>query len=106
MNGGSQKIACLSVDVEPDLWCPEQRLRLFEDDARLDALCSMLRRSNVPLTCFVVMKHAARYAQTLSSVANAVEAEFAVHSFSHNQHAPATVEEARRAWDTYCDIWN
>ncbi len=105
-DGAPRKIACLSVDVEPDLWCPTQRLRLFEDDARLEALCSLLRRSNVPLTCFVVMKHAARYARPLASVAKAIEAEFAVHSFSHDQRAPATADEARRAWDMYCDIWN
>jgi hypothetical protein len=101
-----QKIACLSVDVEPDLWCPEQRIRLFESDERLDALCSLLQRRNVPLTSFVVMKHAARYAQALTAVAKAIEVEFAVHSFGHDQRAPATADEARRAWDSYCDIWN
>jgi peptidoglycan/xylan/chitin deacetylase (PgdA/CDA1 family) len=102
----SQKIACLSIDVEPDLWCPKERLRLFESASRLDALCSLFRRNGVPLTCFVVMKHATRYKEALASVADAVEIELAVHSFSHDQRSPATADEVRRAWDTYCDIWN
>jgi len=104
--GVSRKIACLSVDVEADLWCPEERIRLFEDDARLEALCSLLRASNVPLTCFVVMKLAGRYARSMASLAKAIDVEFAVHSFSHDQRAPATAEEVRRAWDAYCDVWN
>jgi len=102
----SQKIACLTVDVEPDLWCPDQRIRLFEDEARLDALCSLLQRRNVPLTCFVVMKHAPRYARSFAALAKAVDVEFAVHSFSHDQRSPATADEVRRAWDTYCELWD
>jgi peptidoglycan/xylan/chitin deacetylase (PgdA/CDA1 family) len=105
-DGKLPKIACLSIDVEPDLRCPDQRIRLLEDDTRLDALCSLLRRNNVPLTCFVVMKHAARHARVFTSLANKVEAEFAVHSFSHDQRSPATAEEVGRSWDTYCDLWN
>ena len=85
-----EKIACLSMDVEPDLRCPHQRIRLFEDDARIDALSALLRRNNVPLTCFVVMKHAARYGQALLSLASMVDSEFAVHSYSHDQHSPAS----------------
>jgi len=106
VTGRFRKIACLSVDVEPDMRCPEQRIRLFEDDVRFNAFCSLLQRSNVPLTCFVVMQHAARYAQPLAALAKASEVEFAVHSFSHDQRAPATADEVRRSWDTYCEIWN
>jgi hypothetical protein len=101
-----RKIACLSIDVEADLWCPEQRIRLFEDAARLDALCSLLRANNVPLTCFVVMNIARRYHRSFDALAKTIDAEFAVHSFSHNQRTPATAEEVERAWDTYCEIWN
>jgi peptidoglycan/xylan/chitin deacetylase (PgdA/CDA1 family) len=103
---GLRKIACLSVDVEPDLWCPQERIRLLDDDARLDALCSLLRQANVPLTCFIVMKYAARYAQALASLAKEIKAEFAVHSFSHDRQFPASADEARRSWETYCELWN
>ena len=37
---------------------------------------------------------------------NAIEAEFAIHSFSHDQRSPATLDEVRRAWDAYCDLWS
>lgn len=101
-----RKIACLTVDVEPDLWCPQQRIRLLEDDARMHALTSLLRRNNVPLTCFVVMQHAARHARSFASLAKAIDVEFAVHSYSHDQRSPATADEVRRAWDTYGELWN
>jgi peptidoglycan/xylan/chitin deacetylase (PgdA/CDA1 family) len=106
MSDSPSKIACLSVDIEPDLHCPEQRIRLFEDEDRLDALCSLLQRNGVPLTSFVVMKYAANYARSLAAIAKTVELELAVHSFSHNQSTPATTDEVRRGWETYCDIWN
>lgn len=83
-----------------------QRNRLFEDEARLEALCSLLRRYGVPLTCFIVMKHAACYAQPLASLAQATEVEFAIHSYSHDTRAPATREEVKRSWNVYCELWN
>ncbi len=101
-----QKIACLSVDVEPDLWCPQRRIRLFENDAHLDALCALLRRRGVPLTSFVVMKDAARYAAAFAELEKAIEVEFAVHSFNHDQRLPVTADEVKRAWDAYGDLWN
>jgi hypothetical protein len=102
----SQKIACLSVDVEPDLGRSTEQVRLFEDESRLDALCSLLRREDVPLTCFVVMKHAKFYADSLSFLADRISVEFAVHSFSHDQRFPASVTEISWAWDSYCNLWN
>jgi peptidoglycan/xylan/chitin deacetylase (PgdA/CDA1 family) len=100
------KIACLSIDMELDLYCPDKRIRLLEEGTRLATFCSLLQRHNVPLTCFVVMQHATRYADALARLASATQTEFAVHSYSHDQDCPATVDEVRRSWDAYCDIWN
>lgn len=101
-----QKIACLSLDMEPDLRCPDQRIRLLEEDHKLDTLTSLLRREDVPLTAFVVMKHARPYADRLNALARKVKVEFAVHSYSHNQVEPASADEIERSWDEYCDVWN
>jgi hypothetical protein len=104
--GLNRKIACLSVDVEPDLHCPGGRTRLFEDERRLDALAATLRRHDVPMTCFVVMKHARAYKDALQWLAGTVNLELAVHSYSHDQQAPATAREAVQSWDAYCETWN
>lgn len=101
-----QKIACLSLDLEPDLGCPERRIRLLDEDDKLGALALLLRRENVPLTTFVVMKYARPYGDRLNVLAQTAEIEFAVHSYSHNQSEPASANEIERSWAEYCDVWN
>ena len=101
-----QKIACLSIDMEPDLGCPSQQIRLLNENNKLEALGSLLQREDVPLTIFVVMKHARRYADPLNALAQMCEVEFAVHSYSHNQAEPASANEIDRSWGEFCDVWN
>ena len=101
-----QKVACLSLDLEPDLGCPDQRIRLLDEDDKLSALTLLLRRENVPLTTFVVMKYARPYGDRLNVLARTADIEFAVHSYSHNQAEPASADEIKRSWDEFCDVWN
>jgi peptidoglycan/xylan/chitin deacetylase (PgdA/CDA1 family) len=100
------RLACLTLDLEPDLRCPEHRLRLFDDDDRFDGFLAMLAEAAVPLTCFTVMSIAPRYADRLALLRERAPVEFAVHSFSHDPAQPATEDELRRAWDTYTELWN
>jgi hypothetical protein len=102
----AKRLACLSVDMEPDLRCPDARIRLLDDEHRLEALCSLLAGENVPLTSFVVMKHARRYADRLNALARQTAVEFAVHSYSHDQNAPASEDEIKRSWDAFGEVWN
>jgi peptidoglycan/xylan/chitin deacetylase (PgdA/CDA1 family) len=92
--------------MEPDLRCPEQRIRLLDDDDKLEALIGLLTRERVPLTSFTVMKHAARYADRLNALAQKANVEFAVHSYSHNQAKPASKDEVKLSWDAFCNLWN
>jgi hypothetical protein len=100
------KIACLSIDMEPDLGCTKQKIRLLDEDRKLEALSSLLRQEDVPLTAFVVMKHARRYADRLNALARMSDVEFAVHSYSHNQAEPASASEINRSWDEFSAVWN
>ena len=101
-----QRIACLSIDMEPDLRCPNQRIRLLEDEHRLEEFVRILRRYGVPLTSFTVMSHAKRYIERLNALAREIPVEFAVHSFSHDNANPASVFEIARARDAYESLWN
>lgn len=105
-NASPRRIACLSVDMEPDLRCPDMRIRLLEDDARRTALTSLLRTEAVPLTSFTVMAHARRYIDQLNALAREVDLEFAIHSYSHDTDNPASAEEVRRAVEAFGELWN
>jgi peptidoglycan/xylan/chitin deacetylase (PgdA/CDA1 family) len=100
------RIACLSIDMEPDLRDPSRRIRLLEDDARMQALTDLLRRERVPLTVFAVMSEARRYADRLNALAAEATVEFGVHSFSHDVANPASDYEVRRAIETFGEVWN
>ena len=101
-----EKIACLSLDLEPDLWCPQRRTRLFESDERLLAFSSLLKKHDVPLTIFTVMKYARSYADRLRALSETLSTELAVHSYSHDTSNPATADEIARAVDEFGSLWN
>lgn len=100
------RLACLTIDMEPDLRCPQRRIRLLEDDARFEMFTQLLRRSRVPLTSFTVMSVAPRHIDQLNALAREAEVEFAVHSYSHDTKNPASEYEVRRSWETYGELWN
>lgn len=102
----NRKVACISIDMEPDLRDPEKRIRLLDDDHRMDAFAALLQREGVPLTSFTVMSHAPRYLDRLNALAQRCEVEWAVHSYSHDTAHPASREEAKRAWETFGELWN
>jgi hypothetical protein len=101
-----RKLACLTIDMEPDLRDPEQRIRLLDDDRKLRALIDGLRSHDVPLTVFTVMSHARRYVDRLNALADELPVEFAVHSYSHDTNNPASVMEIRQAAEVYGELWN
>jgi hypothetical protein len=91
--------------MEPDLRCPERRIRLLDDDRRLESFTSLLSHERVPLTSFTLMGEAKRYFDRLQAMAAAATVEFAVHSFSHDTTQPASEDEVRRSWETFGDLW-
>jgi len=99
------KIACLTLDLEPDLRAPDGRVRLLDDDTKLEWLLGLLKREAVPLTCFTVMSLGERYADRLRALVRE-DIEFAVHSFSHDRSQPASDYEVRRSWDVYGNLFN
>ncbi len=101
----SERIACMSMDIEPDLRDPSRQIRLLDDDARMQALVDVLTAERVPLTSFTVMVHARRHADRLAALAARVTMEYAVHSFSHDTAQPASETEVRSAKEAYQDLW-
>lgn len=102
----SKQVACLSLDLEPDLRDPSQRIRLLDDDSRLQALIALLKRENIPLTIFTVMKHAGQYLDRLNALARETSVEYAVHSYSHDTENPASEYEIRSSYATFGELWN
>jgi len=92
--------------MEPDIHDPSGRIRLLDDDARMQNLVELLRREDVPLTVFTVMTHARQYLDRLKALARESKVEFAVHSFNHDTANPASEYEIRRSYETFGELWN
>jgi peptidoglycan/xylan/chitin deacetylase (PgdA/CDA1 family) len=101
-----EKIACLTLDLEPDLRSPDKRVRLLEHPGKLERLLDFLKNSQTPLTCFSVMSLAKHYRDELLALSQRMEIEFAVHSFSHDKKNPASANEIERCWDEFGALFN
>jgi hypothetical protein len=101
-----EKLACFSIDVEPDLGCAGGDIRLFEDESKMTRLVRLFQAENIPLTCFTVMESALRYRRQLAELSKTLDAEFAVHSFSHDTQNPTSKDELARSWEAFGEIWN
>jgi hypothetical protein len=100
------RLACLTIDMEPDIFDPEKRIRMLDDDARTEAFGAFLRKNDVPLTCFTLLSQARRYRDRLDALAAITPVEFAAHSYSHDVSQPASTDEVRRSWEAFGEIWN
>lgn len=100
------KVACLTLDLEPDLRAPDGRVRLLEDDRKLEWLLALLKREGVPLTCFTVMSLGERYGERLRALAREADIDFAVHSFSHDRTQPASDYEVDRSWQAFGELFD
>ncbi|RAU21836.1 hypothetical protein CU669_11050 [Paramagnetospirillum kuznetsovii] len=105
VSGARRRVACISIDVEGDHSCPDKRIRLLESRDKVLSLTRLLEARKVPLTVFMVMSLADRYRMALEKIAGAVPTEFAVHSFSHDLHRAASLDEIQRARDEYIRQW-
>ena len=102
----TKRYACLTIDMEPDLRCPDRRIRLLDEDHRFAAFTELLRREGVPLTSFTLMNQARRHFDRLEAMAQLATVEFAVHSYSHDTTNPASSDEVCRSWNAFGELWN
>jgi peptidoglycan/xylan/chitin deacetylase (PgdA/CDA1 family) len=98
------RLACLTLDVEPDER-EHAAIRLFDEPQRFGWFRDILRDAGAPLTAFVVMRYADRYAAALARLAAAIPVELAVHSYSHDPARTASADEVRRARDIHAALW-
>jgi peptidoglycan/xylan/chitin deacetylase (PgdA/CDA1 family) len=104
MTSATERLACVTIDVEPDE-PGDGGIRLFDEPHRFAWFRDVLRDAKVPITAFVLMRHAQRYAPALAELAAAVPVELAVHSFSHDRARTASLDEVRRARDAFTLLW-
>jgi peptidoglycan/xylan/chitin deacetylase (PgdA/CDA1 family) len=102
----SRKLACVTLDIEPDLRDPQRRVRLF-DDARLRSRYeSTIQANDLKVTGFLVTSLIEPYGQALRQLSQQIPMEYSLHSHSHNARDTSSREEITRAVDAYQAFFN
>lgn len=99
----SPKIACFTLDLEPDLFT-EDTHQILLDDNHFKRIESFFSRNQLKLTVFVVAKMLAAGLPIREKFAN-IATEFELHSYSHDVDYPDSEEEILQAKRAYLDYF-
>ena len=101
----SQKIACLTIDVEPDIGSSAPEIELFQDRQRLDELAGILERHQAVLTGFLVTRLLLEAPELIRQADASLPIRWELHSHSHRQEEPDSERELNLAIEAYQDFF-
>jgi peptidoglycan/xylan/chitin deacetylase (PgdA/CDA1 family) len=86
----SRKIACITLDVEPDFKDPGGRILLFEDEALLNQYARIIEENGAKVTAFLVTSLLDRYGDRYRRLGELIPVEFEIHSHAHDVRNPCS----------------
>lgn len=93
----SRKIACLTLDMEPDYGDPEGHIRLLENPEYFEHYTDIIQRHNAKVTMFTVTSLFERFWEHLNELGKRIPLEYAAHSYSHDPHNAASRDEVEKS---------
>lgn len=93
----SRRIACLTIDMEPDYGDPEGHIRLLENPDFFEQYTSIINKHDAKVTMFTVTSLFERYGDKFEQLKNIIPLEYAAHSHSHDPHNGATQNEVENS---------
>ena len=100
----TQKIACITLDVEADFLDAAGRIRLFEDEALFDRYVSLIRKRGVKITAFLVTSLLQKHGEAYKRLSAQIPVEFAIHSHAHDMQDPCSRADIELAVRTFQDF--
>lgn len=99
------KIACITLDMEPDHGDPDRRIRLFDAPGFLDRYVDIVQTHGVKVTMFTVTSLFAIYSEQFRGLENRIPLEYEVHSHVHDPRNACGLDEVEaslRAYEEFC----
>ena len=93
----SRKIACLTLDMEPDYGDPDGHIRLLENPEYFERYTSIINKHNAKVTMFTVASLFERFGEQFERLGDSFPLELAAHSYSHDPHNAASREEVEKS---------
>jgi peptidoglycan/xylan/chitin deacetylase (PgdA/CDA1 family) len=92
-----RKIACLTLDMEPDYGDPHGRIRLLEDPEYFERYVDIIRKHDAKVTMFTVTSLFEHFGEHFERLGKHIPLEYAAHSYSHDPHNAASRNEVERS---------
>ena len=95
----NRKLACLTIDMEPDYGDPDGHIRLLETQEYFERYTDIINRHQAKVTMFTVTSLFERFGEHFERLAKSIPLEFAAHSHTHDPANGATRDEVVTAAD-------
>ena len=98
------KVACITLDMEPDHGDPEKRIRLLDNPEFFEQYISIINRHSAKVTMFTVTSLFADYGEKLRALGRRIPLEWASHSHHHDPYdacSPAEIDTAHNAFEEF-----
>lgn len=96
-----KKLACVTLDMEPDYGDPEKRIRLLEIPEYREQYVSIVKKHNAKVTMFTVTNLFGKFGDQFSRLAARIPLEFSVHSHTHDPYNACSLEEVRASREAF-----
>ena len=93
----TRKIACLTLDMEPDYGDPDGHIRLLENPEYFERYINIIQRYNAKVTMFTVTSLFEPFGEHFERLAKSIPLEYAAHSYSHDPLNAASREEVEKS---------
>lgn len=93
----SRKIACLTLDMEPDYGDPDEHIRLLENPEFFERYVSIIQKHRAKVTMFTVTSLFERFGEQFERLAKRIPLEYAAHSYSHDPYHAASRDEVEKS---------
>ncbi|MFN3492172.1 MAG: polysaccharide deacetylase family protein [Anaerolineales bacterium] len=96
-----KKLACITLDMEPDYGDPQKRIRLLENPEFLERYISIVNKHNVKVTMFTVTNLFESRSDVFDNLATRIPLEYSVHSHTHDPRNACSLDEVQNSKQAY-----
>jgi len=93
----TRKIACLTLDMEPDYGDPDRRIRLLETQDYFERYTEIINKYDAKVTMFTVTSLFERFGEQFKRLDKRIPLEYAAHSYNHDPYNAASPDEVEKS---------
>lgn len=101
-----KKLACITLDMEPDYGDPQKQIRLLENSEYFEKYISIINKYNAKVTMFTVTNLFETRGTQFNNLATRIPLEYSVHSHTHDPYNACSLDEVQNSKQAYQKFTN